>query len=111
MIEAEQAVIDYSRGKTQINIPEKKAAKKKEITVQYLTEGKILKHLVDEINEIRKKEILFGQVCFILPIEMSLMHSMRQATEELKSILYLIRTKWPSVTKRQDYLTCLLPLS
>ncbi|MBP1915070.1 HKD family nuclease [Lederbergia galactosidilyticus] len=65
MIEAEQAVIDYSGGKTQINIPEKKAAKKKEITVQYLTEGKILKHLVEEINDTKKGDIIWSGMFYI----------------------------------------------
>lgn len=50
IVEAEQAVIDYSGGKTVINVP-KIEPETGDIAVQYVTEGKILKALIEEIDE------------------------------------------------------------
>lgn len=50
IVEAEQAVINYSGGKTVIDVPETEEATG-DIAVQYVTEGKILKALTEEIKQ------------------------------------------------------------
>lgn len=51
IVKAEQAVINYSGGKTVIDYENKIEATDGDITVQYLTEGKILKGILEEINQ------------------------------------------------------------
>lgn len=51
IVKAEQAVINYSGGKTIIDYEGKIQPTNGEIEIQYLTEGKILKGLLDEINQ------------------------------------------------------------
>ncbi len=63
--EAEQAVIDYSGGKTQINIPENMPSENGKIAVQYLTEGKILKHILYEIEQVQKDEEIWVGMFYI----------------------------------------------
>lgn len=55
MVEAEQAVVDYSGGKTVINDPKFNEADGK-IALQYVTEGKILKAIIKEINQAEKDD-------------------------------------------------------
>src|SRR5699024_1995968 len=50
IVEAEQAIIDYSGGQTKIE-PPKELPESGDITVQYLTEGEILENLVLSIDE------------------------------------------------------------
>lgn len=51
IVDAEQAVINYSEGKTIIDHAEKVQQTEGNIAVQYLTEGKILKHILQEIKQ------------------------------------------------------------
>lgn len=55
IVEAEQAVINYSGGKTIIDVPEI-AMGEGEVGVQYVTEGKILKGILSEINHTEKND-------------------------------------------------------
>lgn len=64
IVEAEQAVIDYSGGKTKITPPAKQE-EKGDIAVQYLTEGKILKHVVQAIDEAEKDESIWVGMFYI----------------------------------------------
>lgn len=59
MVKAEQAVIDYSNGKTIIPLPKKEKAKETDTNVQYITEGKILKHVVKELEETEKGDTVW----------------------------------------------------
>lgn len=55
IVEAEQAVIDYSGGKTKIDHKGKIAPTKKgDIAIQYLTEGKIEKHVLKALDKTKK---------------------------------------------------------
>ncbi|WLV24327.1 phospholipase D family protein [Aciduricibacillus chroicocephali] len=55
IVEAEQAVIDYSGGKTKVHHQGKvKSAGKGDIAVQYLTEGKIEKHVLQALDHTKK---------------------------------------------------------
>lgn len=65
MAKAEQAVIDYSGGKTQIKIPDSLSSEKGDIAVQYLTEGKILKHILHEIKAAEKEEMIWIGMFYI----------------------------------------------
>lgn len=65
MMKAEQAVIDYSGGKTQLHIPNVGSQQDGDIAVQYLTEGKILKHLLHEINKTEKDDTIWIGMFYI----------------------------------------------
>lgn len=65
MIKAEQAVIDYSGGKTQIQMPQKQSEEKGALAVQYLTEGKILKHILLEIEKAEKDDMIWLGMFYI----------------------------------------------
>src|SRR5699024_9146418 len=65
MIEAEQAIINYSGGKTKINIPEQHISKNENIKVQYVTEKKILRHLLNEINQAEKGDVIWSGMFYL----------------------------------------------
>lgn len=55
IVEAEQAVINYSGGKTVIDMPEV-SEQQGDVTVQYVTEGKILTALIKEMEKVEANE-------------------------------------------------------
>lgn len=59
MLAAEQAVIDYSGGNTQLTIPKQQPATSADVTVQYVTEGKILQHTVQAIEQAQSGETIW----------------------------------------------------
>lgn len=65
IVKAEQAVIDYSGGKTQIRIPGKLTPEMGDMAVQYLTEGKILKHILSEIKQTKKDDTIWLGMFYI----------------------------------------------
>lgn len=65
MIEAEQAIINYSGGKTKINISKQHISKNGNIKVQYVTEKKILRHLLSEINQAEKGDIIWSGMFYL----------------------------------------------
>ncbi|HZW68402.1 MAG TPA: phospholipase D-like domain-containing protein [Pseudogracilibacillus sp.] len=64
IVEAEQAVIDYSGGKTKIN-PVIEDNSSGDITAQYLTEGKILQSLVAAIDEADQGDTIWSGMFYI----------------------------------------------
>lgn len=64
IVEAEQAVIDYSGGKTKIKAPDSQESSG-QMTVQYLTEGAILENLVTTIDETGKNESIWIGMFYI----------------------------------------------
>lgn len=85
---AEQAVINYSGGKTQVHLPDKQSSKKGEIAVQYLTEGKILKHLLQEINETRKEDTIWIGMFYIA--NRGVIDALHDATERGVSVRLIL---------------------
>lgn len=79
MVKAEQAVINYSNGKTTIPIPKKQPQKKTDIAAQYLTEGKILKHVVKELNESQKEDTVWIAMFYIA--NRDVINALHDATE------------------------------
>lgn len=65
IVQAEQAVIDYSGGETTVEIKEERSTTQGDIQVQYVTEGKILKHLVKEINQAEKGDIIWSGMFYL----------------------------------------------
>lgn len=65
MMKAEQAVIDYSGGKTKINIPKQRTTNNGKIKMQYITEKKILNHTVEEIKEANKNDTIWLGMFYI----------------------------------------------
>lgn len=65
IVEAEQAVIDYSGGKTKVSLPKAQPSTKGNIAVQYLTEGKILKHIVQEIEQTEKGDTVWAGMFYL----------------------------------------------
>lgn len=64
ILEAEQAIIDFSGGKTKIKPPEVEESSGN-MTVQYLTEGEILNKLVTAIEEANKGERIWVGMFYI----------------------------------------------
>src|SRR5699024_6381972 len=64
IVEAEQAIIDYSGGKTKIQ-PPKPQKSSGDMTVQYITEGEILKKLVTAIEEAEKNDRIWVGMFYI----------------------------------------------
>lgn len=65
MMVAEQAIIDYSGGETKINIPEKTKNEQGDMTVQYVTEKKILNHLLQEINQAEEGDVIWSGMFYL----------------------------------------------
>lgn len=63
--ETEQAVIDYSEGKTKINQLKQQPFQDGNIALQYLTEGKILKHLLAEIEQTKEDDEIWLGMFYI----------------------------------------------
>src|SRR5690625_6442827 len=66
IVEAEQAVIDYSGGQSDINYKKQGTLDtSKPIAIQYLTEGKMYDHVVGEINQATKQEEIWLGMFYI----------------------------------------------
>src|SRR5699024_6564504 len=59
MLKAEQAVIDYSQGDIQLKIPSQTSVSSSNLSVQYVTEGKILKHTVEAIDQTKAGDTIW----------------------------------------------------
>ncbi len=65
IIKAEQAVIDYSGGEIVIDHQDKIEPTDGEIAIQYLTEGKILESILEEINQANKDDTIWVGMFYI----------------------------------------------
>lgn len=65
IVAAEQAVINYSAGKTVIEHEGKVKKTDGDISIQYVTEGKILKHLLSEIDQAEASDTIWIGMFYI----------------------------------------------
>lgn len=79
IVASEQAVIDYSGGTTVINHKNKVTANNGDIAVQYLTEGKILKHLIQEIDQAEANDTIWIGMFYIADRE--IIDALHRATD------------------------------
>ena len=80
IVEAEQAVIDYSGGKTVIDHKNKvKPAKKGDIAVRYITEGKIAEHVVQSIEKTKKNDEIWMAMFYLA--DRSVVDGLKEAEE------------------------------
>ena len=59
MLKAEQAVIDYSQGDIQLKIPPQTSVSSSNLSVQYVTERKILNHTVGAIDQTKAGDTIW----------------------------------------------------
>lgn len=88
MVKAEQAVINYSNGKTTIPMPKKQKAKETNMKVQYMTEGKILKHVLKELKQTEEEDTVWIAMFYLA--NRDIIDALHKATErgvEVKLIL------------------------
>lgn len=65
IVKAEQAVIDYSGGEMVIDYKDKVETTSGDIAIQYLTEGKILKSILEEIEQAKKDDTIWIGMFYI----------------------------------------------
>lgn len=65
IVKAEQAVIDYSGGEIVIDSKGKVEPTNGDIAIQYLTEGKILKSILEEIEQAKKEDTIWIGMFYI----------------------------------------------
>ncbi len=65
IIETEQAVLNYSDGTAQLDVPQKNNDNYGKVAIQYLTEGKILKHIIAEIEKTEKNDTIWSGMFYI----------------------------------------------
>lgn len=88
MVKAEQAVINYSNGKTTIPMPKKQKTKETNMKVQYMTEGKILKHVMKELKQTEEGDTVWIAMFYLA--NRDIIDALHMATErgvEVKLIL------------------------
>lgn len=65
IVKAEQAVIDYSGGEIVIDYKDKVESTNGDIAIQYLTEGKILKSILEEIEQVKRDDTIWIGMFYI----------------------------------------------
>lgn len=79
IVASEQAVINYSGGETVIKHEDKASSSNGDVAVQYLTEGKILKHLIQEIDQSEANDTIWIGMFYIADRE--IIDALHRATD------------------------------